>query len=524
MSSSPYRVLIFDIGDVLFTWSPSTKTGISGKTLKSILSSDIWCEYEQGRLSEADCYVKVGDAYNLEASEVKEAFSQARDSLKVDHTILSFLRKIKDSSGSKRRIYAMSNISKPDYEVLRTKIADWGVFDHIFASGEVGMRKPDLCFYKHVLQTIDVRPEEVIFVDDKLENVISAKSLGIRAIQFKDVRSLTRTLGNLLGNPILRGNNFLSRNAKNMDSTTDTGVRIKDNFAQLLILEATQNEELVALEHHKRRWKFFIGKPLLTTQEFPFDLDTTSAALIIQDHSNEHINFMLDDMLGFMSSEGLIMTFYDKSRPRIDPVVCVNVLRAFYKYGRGKDLQRTQQWIRQVLYHRAYLDGTRYYPTAEAFLYFLGRFLETIYGKEFELYRDLKSLAAERVRERIGADGDPLCLAMRILAGKMAGVENPTDSSTLRSMQCEDGGWDASVVYRYGSSGLNIGNRGLTTALAIQALETSGERYAKRRLEATVVPNTKKAKLGSDEARLEYFVHANAPESQVNLMSSGLET
>jgi FMN phosphatase YigB (HAD superfamily) len=136
----------------------------------------------------------------------------------------------------------MSNISKPDYDVLRTKAADWDVFDSVFASGEVGMRKPDLCFYKHVLQAIDARPEEVIFVDDKLENVISARSLGICAIQFKDATSLARTLENLLGNPILRGKNFLSKNARKMDSITDTGVEIKDNFAQLLILEATQDE------------------------------------------------------------------------------------------------------------------------------------------------------------------------------------------------------------------------------------------------------------------------------------------
>ncbi|KAJ5640036.1 uncharacterized protein N7484_007898 [Penicillium longicatenatum] len=167
MIPSPYRVLIFDIGDVLFTWSPSTKTGISGKNFEVYLVIG-----HLGRLSEAECYKKVGDAFDLEASEVKEAFSQARDSLKVDHTVSSMIHNIRDHSGSKRHIYAMSNISKPDYDVLRTKAADWDVFDSVFAAGEVGMRKPDLCFYKHVLQAIDARPEEVIFVDDKLENVI----------------------------------------------------------------------------------------------------------------------------------------------------------------------------------------------------------------------------------------------------------------------------------------------------------------------------------------------------------------
>ncbi|KAJ5652725.1 Haloacid dehalogenase-like hydrolase-domain-containing protein [Penicillium longicatenatum] len=372
MIPSPYRVLIFDIGDVLFTWSPSTKTGISRKTSKSILSLGIWYEYEQGRLSEAECYKK--------ASEVKEAFSQARDSLKVDHTVSSMIRNIRDHSGFKRQIYAMSNISKPDYDVLRTKVADRDVFDNVFTSGEV-----------------DARPEEVIFVDDKLENVISARSLVICAIQSKDATSLARTLENLLGNPILRGKNFLSKNARKMDSITDTGVEIKDNFAQLLILKATQDE---TINDPTQR------PPVLTTKEFPFDLDTTSAALVTLKNSKEHINTMLDDMLDFMNSEGLIMTYFDKSRPRIDPVVCVNVLRAFHKFGRGKDLRRVQEWIRQVLYHRAYLDGTGYYSTPEAFLYCLGRLLETLDESEVNLYRDLKTLIVERIRERTGVAGD----------------------------------------------------------------------------------------------------------------------
>ncbi|KAJ5652727.1 HAD-like protein [Penicillium longicatenatum] len=89
-------------------------------------------------------------------------------------------------------------------------------------------------------------------------------------------------------------------------------------------------------------------------------------------------------------------------------------------------------------------------------------------------------------------------------------------------MQCEDGGWDASVIYQFGSTGRKIGNRGLTTALAVRALERSREGNGKRKVDATDAVNTKKARLDLNEAKLEYFVHVNAPGAQVDLMSTSL--
>jgi FMN phosphatase YigB (HAD superfamily) len=48
----------------------------------------------------------------------------------------------------------------------------------------LGMRKPDRCFYQHVLR-IDMDgcgPEDVIYVDAKLENVLAAQELGMTAV------------------------------------------------------------------------------------------------------------------------------------------------------------------------------------------------------------------------------------------------------------------------------------------------------------------------------------------------------
>jgi hypothetical protein len=87
----------------------------------------------------------------------------------------------------------------------------------------------------------------------------------------------------------------------------------------------------------------------------------------------------------------------------------------------------------------------------------------------------LKSLLKDRIQERIGTDGDALALAMRILVCDFVGIQNDIDLRALLPLQCEDGGWEIGYIYKYGSSGIRIGNRGLTTALAVKAVEVMAQ-------------------------------------------------
>lgn len=62
---------------------------------------------------------------------------------------------------------------------------------------------------------------------------------------------------------------------------------------------------------------------------------------------------------------------------------------------------------------------------------------------------------------------------MRLIVCDFTKVKNEIDLQTLRDLQREDGGWDSGLIYKYGSSGLSIGNRGLTTVMAIHAIQSS---------------------------------------------------
>ncbi|KAH9034150.1 HAD-like domain-containing protein [Lactarius hengduanensis] len=463
------HILIFDLGDVLLNLSPVTKTSISPKTLKAVISSTFWHDYERGRLSEDECYRLAGDKFSLDPEEFRRAVLDTHDSIQQNDAFIHFIRDLQAEAQGALRIFAMSNISAPDYDVVRARPEEWGIFERIFTSAAVGMRKPELCFFKFVLDQIKAEPSSVVFVDDKFENVLAARSLGMNGIVFDDVQRVRQSLRMFTGDPVSRGLSFLDARSGRLESETNGGQIIAENFAQLLILEATNKRELVNYVDHPRTWTFFREGPVLTTDEFPPDLDTTSVGLMVTQPDDQVFDSVMDEMLQYTTTDRILMTYFDAERTRTDPVVCLNILRLFYSRGRGHELSHTLDWVLGVLEHRAYLDGTRYYETAECFLFFTAQLLRAT--PDPNLHARLAPLLRARIEERTGAaSGDALALAMRVLAGTVVGLRLAHDLALLLPLQCEDGGWDPSWMYKYGSSGIKIGNRGLTTALALNAI------------------------------------------------------
>ncbi|PLB53340.1 hypothetical protein P170DRAFT_490446 [Aspergillus steynii IBT 23096] len=153
-----------------------------------------------------------------------------------------------------------------------------------------------------------------------------------------------------------------------------SGVVLKENFAQLLILELSSDKGLVYLDPHRTTWNYFTGTPLLTQAKFPDDADTTSLALTVLNADPVIANEVMDEVLRFRDTDCIIQgrpTFFSDFKNRVDPVVCCNLLGLFLDYGRGEEVEQTLSWVHQVLHRRAYINGTAFYPMPEAFLVLL---------------------------------------------------------------------------------------------------------------------------------------------------------
>jgi len=73
-------------------------------------------------------------------------------------------------------------------------------FDVVVVSCEVGVAKPDPAIYELCLSRLGVKANEALFVDDRIENLEGAASLGIRTFHFDGddaVARLTRSVRSL---------------------------------------------------------------------------------------------------------------------------------------------------------------------------------------------------------------------------------------------------------------------------------------------------------------------------------------
>lgn len=195
---------------------------------------------------------------------------------------------------------------------------------------------------------------------------------------------------------------------------------------------------------------------------------------------------ILDRVVSNCTADGIIQVYFpprESREERVDPVVCANALGLLHLAGRGHEARPTEDFLYSVLESRAYLRGTRYYPTPEAFLYFLARAM----GASEALRQRFLPLMRERVGEALahprGDDEPPLLTALRLIAANATGHDDPDDARALLERQHADGSWQAHPLGTTGESRMRLyfGSRPLTTAFALHALTSRpGEERACR--------------------------------------------
>lgn len=493
------KALILDLGDVLFSWQPPKNGKVPPKVLKRAMSTRPWYNFECDIISENDCYSQLGELFSMPSDDVADTIKQAKLVLRPDGKLLNMLKDIRDTSRGGLQIYLMSNTSQPHWDYARGLECEWDIFDQVFTSAGANMRKPDICFYKRVLESIRLgdSPSLALFIDHKIANVYSARAAGMQGLIFDNTDSVVRQVRNMLGDPIYRGLGYLKANAKQLRTTCNTpthhDIDMEENFAQLLILEATGDRSLVTLKDYHMLWNFFQGQPILTTTDFPNDYDTTSLALTILDgyHPPNVINQILDSSLANQSPDHLPLVYDDPSRPRFDPVACVHIYTLFHLNNRSNELAPTWNYLCDFLDFKAYEQGTYYYAPPEYFLYALARLVAYSQERGIPLPTMTKpanssrmtapflDLFKARCRSRVKTGpSDAMSLALRLIACRVAGIpaaDLESDAQNLRSLQEVDGGWPWCEIYRAPSAEAAIGSRGVVTSFAVKALRMMGE-------------------------------------------------
>jgi epoxide hydrolase-like predicted phosphatase len=72
------------------------------------------------------------------------------------------------------------------------------IVDQMIISAEEGMRKPHKNIFLLTLLRLDLKPDEVLFIDDAADNIAGAKKVGIHTVQFIDTRQVIEDMTKIL--------------------------------------------------------------------------------------------------------------------------------------------------------------------------------------------------------------------------------------------------------------------------------------------------------------------------------------
>ena len=132
---------------------------------------------ESGKISDEDFFNGIIREYNLDITleEIINIYNDCNGEYNND--VLDLLKRIKNNGN---KLYILSNLKMLDYENFINDISS-DYYDKFYKSYEIGLEKPDKKIFEYVVKDINANPNDILFFDDKDNNVNNAKEIGIDA-------------------------------------------------------------------------------------------------------------------------------------------------------------------------------------------------------------------------------------------------------------------------------------------------------------------------------------------------------
>jgi len=193
------RVLLFDVGGVLVQLS-----GIEimqewlGKTLTidelwlKWLRSEAVRKFETGQIEPSEFAISVTREFGIAVEPQRFLESFVSWPIGLYPGTVDMLARIPRCY----RRAILSNTNSLHWPRLQGDMQLGSLFDHHFVSHLTGRIKPDAEAFEHVVESLDCKPAQVLFLDDNLLNIDAAKDIGMRAIHVRGLDETQRALTN----------------------------------------------------------------------------------------------------------------------------------------------------------------------------------------------------------------------------------------------------------------------------------------------------------------------------------------
>ena len=191
------KAIIFDLGGVILNidYNKTSKafTNLGVKNFDEMYSqknaNPLFHDLEEGKINEEEFYnaFKRSTQLKLSDQQIKTAWNAIL--LRYREEALQTLATIKN----KYRLYLLSNTNsihhKEFNKIFEDQIGSGSLndyFDKAYYSHEIKLRKPGKDAYQYVLKENNLFPSETLFIDDSIQNIEAAKSLGLQTIFLKE--------------------------------------------------------------------------------------------------------------------------------------------------------------------------------------------------------------------------------------------------------------------------------------------------------------------------------------------------
>lgn len=184
------RAIVFDIGGVL-EFAP--RIGITEKWEEIFVLQageldkrlyEVWKGGSIGTITEVDVHRMIGEILGIDAAQVNAFMDDIwKEYLGTPNVeLIEYFKKLHEHYIT--AIISNSFVGAREKEEAAYHFGD--MTELIIYSHEVGIQKPNRRIYELACERLNIKPEEMIFVDDVEIIVMAACELGIHGIQFKD--------------------------------------------------------------------------------------------------------------------------------------------------------------------------------------------------------------------------------------------------------------------------------------------------------------------------------------------------
>lgn len=137
--------------------------------------------YDLGQKGED--YWKLVAGKDLSEATIQELIEHdCRSWLRINPATVNLLYALQAAG---KRLALLSNLPIELVRTLREKHSFLNVFEKIFFSAEIHLVKPDIEIYQYALSELKARSSDVLFLDDKQENLEGAARLDINTFLFE---------------------------------------------------------------------------------------------------------------------------------------------------------------------------------------------------------------------------------------------------------------------------------------------------------------------------------------------------